>query len=764
MILDRYYQIAAGILAFILFREHMMTAVAALLPFLFLAIPLLIVLLLRQSIAQTLGRKQQRSLLRLRWTLSHQRAPMFERRRDTAAKAVITAYNLAPQAGLPEQAKQIAAMMQETQRINRAYPPILQRRLTADTLGKALAEAAGLTGAPRTALIDALRKAVRETRHRGWPGRIKARLRALLSPLAGTSKQRRRIGVAFYQTLLSGQAQKNARLLALCDLIQTTRRGHGLSQNPDNPLDPIEGLPLRVQRRIVLFSELAFGTANIGRIAWTDPSQIKTLRQLKDRLDDAPVPDPRFWDATPTNDQPKPAPQTTQPATPASEDDLRDMVTDSAVPALLLKRAWPIGEDVEGRSWLGGCPLLPTSMEWPKRPETGQPLHFLAQIDCADLPRIAGGEALPNNGLLLFFAFIDEEMLWDDETGSGQVLYVPPQIVPEQPAKPPRDLPDLSYTPGQLSGSSARAGIRGYPRWPVTIHETLSFQDNDLPPAGLQIAGMAQMDALKPHFPEPVETTRNAVFQRIVRTDPETGEPLRNEKGGKLYEHVVAPDLIKAGFPFCGAVMSRFATRLENSLVQKITLDRWIKQRWQDDLQTETEAEAEHLQKCIDKITTDLGEMSDGVSRLQKISAALNAWDDYEKPSDNASRQFAAWLTTVRNAELPALEGALRGALKSVAQQAVTDPQMRAILPQALFDFFESDLRPNPDQSQHMMLGHPQFKTNSTAGPGIRLLSLDSDSGLDFEFCDCGMAEFWIDPEDLARRDFSKVLARTAGG
>jgi uncharacterized protein YwqG len=31
-------------------------------------------------------------------------------------------------------------------------------------------------------------------------------------------------------------------------------------------------------------------------------------------------------------------------------------------------------------------------------------------------------------------------------------------------------------------------------------------------------------------------------------------------------------------------------------------------------------------------------------------------------------------------------------------------------------------------------------------------------------FCDVGMVEFWIEPEDLAARDFSRAYGITAGG
>ena len=44
------------------------------------------------------------------------------------------------------------------------------------------------------------------------------------------------------------------------------------------------------------------------------------------------------------------------------------------------------------------------------------------------------------------------------------------------------------------------------------------------------------------------------------------------------------------------------------------------------------------------------------------------------------------------------------------------------------------------------------------------LLLLCSDYGLDFMFCEVGVAEFWISEEDLAARRFEKAWANTAGG
>ena len=71
---------------------------------------------------------------------------------------------------------------------------------------------------------------------------------------------------------------------------------------------------------------------------------------------------------------------------------------------------------------LGGLPTLPFGTDWPRHPESGEPLHFLAQIDLSRLPPtpLAGARnpsPLPKSGFLFFFADMVEEMLWSGHGG-----------------------------------------------------------------------------------------------------------------------------------------------------------------------------------------------------------------------------------------------------------------------------------------------------------------------------------------------------------
>ncbi|MBE1492078.1 YwqG family protein [Plantactinospora soyae] len=87
----------------------------------------------------------------------------------------------------------------------------------------------------------------------------------------------------------------------------------------------------------------------------------------------------------------------------------------------------------------GGMPHLPAGMPWPSV-SPGAPLAFMASLDCAALPRIAGF-ALPEAGSLLFFlsptaAF--ESCSVADEQKFARVVYVPAGVETAA-AEPPVD-------------------------------------------------------------------------------------------------------------------------------------------------------------------------------------------------------------------------------------------------------------------------------------------------------------------------------------
>ncbi|WP_421837869.1 DUF1963 domain-containing protein [Novosphingobium sp.] len=92
----------------------------------------------------------------------------------------------------------------------------------------------------------------------------------------------------------------------------------------------------------------------------------------------------------------EPEPAATSPEAPAP-------LAASTRQAVVLRQHFPPHRAPEGRSWLGGTPVLPGTAEWPVHPGTGKPLHFLLQIDLAEVPDEAGLGLLPSEGALAVF-------------------------------------------------------------------------------------------------------------------------------------------------------------------------------------------------------------------------------------------------------------------------------------------------------------------------------------------------------------------------
>jgi uncharacterized protein YwqG len=105
--------------------------------------------------------------------------------------------------------------------------------------------------------------------------------------------------------------------------------------------------------------------------------------------------------------------------------------------AIMVYRPYPPVGLPPINSHLGGRPTLPAELEWP-RTRSGVPLHFLAQIDCAELPPSDG--VLPTSGVLYFFARMAEETIWGDGDPKDdcRVLFGP---LGSHGSAPPADLP-----------------------------------------------------------------------------------------------------------------------------------------------------------------------------------------------------------------------------------------------------------------------------------------------------------------------------------
>ncbi len=135
--------------------------------------------------------------------------------------------------------------------------------------------------------------------------------------------------------------------------------------------------------------------------------------------------------------------------------------------SVALRRQVPIRFDEDANSWIGGLPKMPVEVEWPHA-KPKKPLHFMAQIKCADLPHELWGGLGPRTGWLLLFA--DMEALTDQiKRPFARVLHIA-ELGPEA-APPPglyfarSNVGDVSKLKGTLPGVQRRH----FRKWPIDL-------------------------------------------------------------------------------------------------------------------------------------------------------------------------------------------------------------------------------------------------------------------------------------------------------
>ncbi len=78
----------------------------------------------------------------------------------------------------------------------------------------------------------------------------------------------------------------------------------------------------------------------------------------------------------------------------------------AASQAIVFRQYFPPLHDDRHRSFFGGLPVAPADFAWPRAARGDsqpKPLHFVMQIDCAEVPAAAGLGLLPQHGVLHFF-------------------------------------------------------------------------------------------------------------------------------------------------------------------------------------------------------------------------------------------------------------------------------------------------------------------------------------------------------------------------
>lgn len=439
--------------------------------------------------------------------------------------------------------------------------------------------------------------------------------------------------------------------------------------------------------------------------------------------------------------------------------------------AVLLYRSYPPHAGSRTNSRLGGLPGLPAHHDWP-RASDGTPLHFFAQVDCGE---IGFPTPLPDRGVLFFFGRDDDEYEWNDGPASDvcRVLYAPDATAETPRREAPADLPQVggSY-PRSVWPGFAHEGGRGpnlREEWPVHPLRIASWPDA-LPgaPDSRLLSLRSLLRSREASTGSGWDRWRAGINMLLGGLDPDTEEEdwqdaearelrykeeLEGLRKDALTEatgerpapgpHAIMPE------PGAGRAVFFHAEEGPEAYPQC-----WVTVR--------------HCALALLHRPASAMPGADSAA-LERLASEAEDWlrranqAGLDEAVPEAERgAFRAWLAGMRrpNEEAPLSLGAadlVFASTYATVRSWAGDPSRAARLPPAVyeavrwaFDYFGSGSR----VAFWQMLGHapsPQ-RPRPPEDPAVCLLA---DPG--------GFCTFWIAPEDLARRDFSKAWGMTEG-
>ena len=432
-------------------------------------------------------------------------------------------------------------------------------------------------------------------------------------------------------------------------------------------------------------------------------------------------------------------------------EELREQYAREAVYAF---RAYPPHREPHGRSKVGGIPDLPEALQWPRAPghanhvKADLPLHFLAQIDVADLPWRPDG--FPDAGMLLFFGRFDDALQWGkpdvDPENDIRVLFDPDYS--GVPTAPPKNLPPLGQGNFQfdlLYGLPGDEKTRAFPEWPLKFAKVETMPEaGALPtaaPQGYDTAhGHHLVEQLRDVFGA-LETKNAAecdfqLFQQRTAQERLDGKPIA------LRPHS------ETGFPFaprgislvCRILRNRHAEKLEETMFNQCFED------WQ--FQADA-AEDEHVeQQMADAFIEDLNDF------LQKA----------------ADKRYGTYL-----------KSDLERAMYRLVTEAGANPSLANRLPDDIYTaasgrhpVFLKDANgvkaaefpgARANHCYHQLFGHLSSLGLDLPLDGEEqvLFQLFSDRGAELAIGDTGELDFVMRDEDAAKGVFDKVTGAHVG-
>lgn len=404
-------------------------------------------------------------------------------------------------------------------------------------------------------------------------------------------------------------------------------------------------------------------------------------------------------------------------------------------PAIALAREFPPRPYRSASSRAGGLPNLPDGIDWPRAPATGKPLHFLAQIDLAELPRVS--PLMPEGGCLFFFARIDDEMLFDDAEADNYRRVIFTDEMGSTPREMPADLSEMWWPifDHRKADVPDLIDCRIYPCARLVARQVDSY-------ASASLLGARDGDLLTLYERQAerlrVQSAAEAFgidTQALLALRPFWGEfPFY---GDDPSQRIIPPDFDKP-FPQCWRMVAWFARGIIVGSTSRNRPERLpIARDW--------------LSRALSKPPADA-------------------------VPDGERQQFRKWLEELATDRISDVHHVAERAMRRVYQELASAPELIDRFPAEYLETWAiknqavacEGLRNKTLRTfHHQMLGHAPASQEPARGiddDKVLLLQLVSDPGTDFMFCDLGEIEFTISRNDLAARRFDRVAASTAGG
>lgn len=403
-------------------------------------------------------------------------------------------------------------------------------------------------------------------------------------------------------------------------------------------------------------------------------------------------------------------------------------------PIALIRKARLRSRDwFDDPSWLGGLPKL-AGIPWP-RDGNGAPLPFAAQIDLADIAAVCPEAPLPAAGSLAFFL------------GDGAVVPVPPGT--HEFTAPPA-------APNDGNGSSARNTARPlqdfFPFWPVepvaiALPEDLSDWDE----------------------PGNEEAVEQAMTEWLARRYPlRDGALTLAEPAAHIWWHGAChlAERLRLALAEGSRLIDRRRTRISDARAD-------IEMLQSDPATTPLRMEA--AERAFEREEAKLANIGAQHAALSQVVSAMDGFTDERDPwIPLTQEEFAVVEDVLTHLSRDCPDLVRRHLPGSMAELAALS--LRAMVsgpPEALAQIPDSELaRINAafrlaNLHQHQMFGpsggHRRAAHESHRGE-ILLLQLAHDDMMDWNWGDMGLYQFWIRPEDLARRRWDRVALTFQAG